>query len=105
MCGDQSRSANSSNAVPPVAWLRGVIGSGATGTALGAAASLISAAHAIVSGEQILGDTISGAKEPLAQCRGRRHAANRQRIIDNFTAARSTASLLSTCTPSPIATA
>jgi len=73
-----------------------------TGRALGAIAFLIAAAHA--GGEQILAGTICGNNEPVAQCRGRCHAADRQRIIDNFTAPGSTAGLLSTCAPSPIAT-
>jgi hypothetical protein len=101
----QLRSVNGSNAVPPVAWLRGVIELSATQTALGATAFLMAAARAIISGEQNLGGTISGDNESLAQCRGRCHAASRQRIIDNFTVARSTAGMLSTCTPAPIATA
>jgi hypothetical protein len=101
----QLRSVNGRNAVPPVAWLRGVIELSATQTALGAIAPLIAAAHTIVSGEQILSGTISGDNEPLAQCRGRCHAANLQRIIDKFIAAGPTAGLLSICAPSPIATA
>src|SRR5947209_11074557 len=67
----ESYSANGSNAVPP---------------ALGTIQFLIAAAHAMVGRDQILGGTVSGDNEFLAERRECCRGGNPQRATDNVAA-------------------